>query len=156
MAVCRGIRPGSGSMRDKLCVITGASSGIGRGVATALAKMDAVPVLLSHDSVRGRETFELLSSINMRVDWIPADLASLASVRHFAEQFYARYEKCDLLFNCAGVQKMQREVSPDGLELMFAKKLSMGNISKRILESLWKRDPLMNPMTRKRLNSYGK
>lgn len=107
-------------MKDKICVVTGASSGIGYGVALSLSVMNAVPVLLSRDNQRGRETYKKLRRINGNVEWLPADLSSQRSVREFAEQFSLHYGKCDVLFNCAGVQKMQRDLSEDGLEMMFA------------------------------------
>jgi len=113
-------RQGSSMMEKKMCVVTGASSGIGGGVAALLAKANAVPVLLHRDSDRGRRAFERLRRINRNVEWIPADLSSPPSVRSFAEQVRARYGKCDVLFNCAGGLQMKRVTTEGGLESMFA------------------------------------
>lgn len=107
-------------MKDKVCVVTGASSGIGNRVAMLLAKANAIPILLSRHSERGNRVFEQLCQINKNVTWIPTDLSSPASIRNFADQIKARYRKCDVLFNCAGIQQMKRTVTADGLELMFA------------------------------------
>jgi NAD(P)-dependent dehydrogenase (short-subunit alcohol dehydrogenase family) len=54
------------------------------------------------------------------VEWLPADRSSQRSLREFAGQFNLRCGQSDVLFNCAGVQKIQRGLSEDGLEMMFA------------------------------------
>jgi NAD(P)-dependent dehydrogenase (short-subunit alcohol dehydrogenase family) len=107
-------------MDNKVCIVTGASSGIGYGVATRLAKENAIPVLLSRDNARGKQVAEELYRINKNVEWIPTDLSSLVSIRNFVDQVKSHYTQCDVLFNCAGIQQMERQVSADGLELMFA------------------------------------
>ena len=105
---------------NKVCIVTGASSGLGRGVAGRLAGEGGVVILLSRDNDRGRRAAADLRRINHRVDWSPTDLSSRSSVRRFVHRVAARHDRCDLLFNCAGIQRMRRETSPDGLELMLA------------------------------------
>jgi len=105
---------------NKVCIVTGASSGLGRGVAGRLAGEGGVVILLSRDNDRGRRAAADLRRINHRVDWSPTDLSSRSSVRRFVHRVAARHDRCDLLFNCAGIQRMRRETSPDGLELILA------------------------------------
>jgi len=107
-------------MENKVCIVTGASSGIGKGVATLLAKANAIPVLLSRDKIRGQQTAAELRLINKNVQWISADLASQTSIHHFVDQVKSQYGKCDYLFNCAGVKHLSRKVNENGLEMMFA------------------------------------
>src|SRR5262249_20183626 len=57
---------------------------------------------------------------NSHIDFLVADISSLASVRSAAEEFKRKYDKLHVLVNNAGVYKATRTLSPDGLELMFA------------------------------------
>ncbi len=105
-------------MKDKICVLTGASSGIGYGVALSLSVMNAVSVLLSRNNQRGRETYRKLHKIDGNVEWLPADLSSKRSVREFAEQFSIRYGKCD----CCSVVPVY--VTAKQTKLLFPSNLS--------------------------------
>ena len=109
-------------MKRKICIVTGSSSGIGKGTALLLAEAGADVVLLSRDNRRGRRAFRQVkqAAAGGRVDWIPADLSSQESVCRFVNIFKERYEKLHVLFNCAGVQFLNRVTTIDGLEGMFA------------------------------------
>ncbi len=109
-------------MKDKICIVTGGSSGLGNGAAINAAKMGARVVLLSRDNKRGRRACEEIKarSGNPNINWIPADLSSRQSVCDFVDQFRSHYDRLDILFNCAGVQSLQREITVDGLERNFA------------------------------------
>ncbi len=109
-------------MKGKVCLVTGASSGIGRATAVALAEIGAVVVLVCRDEALGRAALaKVVSASESRwADLIVADLSSPASVRGLAAQFEAKYPGLDLLVNNAAVFRSKRVVTPDGLELMFA------------------------------------
>lgn len=108
-------------LNGKICVVTGASSGLGHGTALLLARRGATVVMLSRECERGRAAWENARAMspNGRVDWIPTDLASLASVRAFVGTFSARYGELHRLFNCAGIVSPVRKVTADGLERVF-------------------------------------
>jgi NAD(P)-dependent dehydrogenase (short-subunit alcohol dehydrogenase family) len=106
--------------RGTVCVVTGASSGIGRAVALALAGMGALPVMLSRDRPRGGEAHRQARRLNPEAVWIPTDLSSPDSVRETAGRILDAYGRCYRLFNCAGVLSVKRRTSAGGLELMFA------------------------------------
>ena len=115
-------KPGADDMRGKVCLVTGASSGIGRAAATSLSAMGAVVVMVSRDEARGKAARAkvMSESGNQSADLMTADLSSPASVRALAAGVSAKYPKLDLLVNDAAVFVSKRVVTPDGLELMFA------------------------------------
>jgi NAD(P)-dependent dehydrogenase (short-subunit alcohol dehydrogenase family) len=88
-----------------VCVVTGASRGIGKSTAAALAARGATVVTLGRDPSRNT---------------IACDLASFASIRAAAAEITARWPRIDLLVNNAGVQHLHRTVSADGIEATLA------------------------------------
>jgi NAD(P)-dependent dehydrogenase (short-subunit alcohol dehydrogenase family) len=109
-------------MKDKVCLVTGASSGIGKATATAMAKLGATVIMVSRDEARGKaaRATVVAESGNQSAELLTADLSSPASVRELAEEFGAKHPKLDLLVNDAAIFVRKRVVTPDGLELMFA------------------------------------
>ena len=112
----------AGELKGKVCLVTGASSGIGKATAEAMAEIGAVVMMTCRDEVRGKaaRTDVVSESGNQSVDLMTADLSSPASVRGLAAEFNAKYPKLDVLVNDAAVFTGKRFVTPDGLELMFA------------------------------------
>ncbi len=87
-----------------------------------LANKGAKLVLLSRDNQRGHVARKEIADagVDAQVDWIPADLSSLESVRSFVRAFRKRYAHLDALFNCAGALLPKRQMTADGLEGNFA------------------------------------
>lgn len=109
-------------MAPKLCLVTGATGGLGQAVAAALARRGAAVVLGCRDAARGeaaRAAAQAAAS-GPAPEWLPLDLASLAAVRQAAAGFAASHDRLDVLIHCAAVFRSQRETTPDGLERMFA------------------------------------
>ena len=88
-----------------VCVVTGASRGIGRATAEALARRGATVVTLGRDAERST---------------IPCDLASFASIRAAAAEIARRWPRIHLLVNNAGVHHVTRQLSADGIERTLA------------------------------------
>ncbi len=109
-------------MTGKVCLITGANSGIGKATALGLAKLDATVVVVSRDKDKGEAALlEIRTrSGNKSVDAMVADLSSQDSVRELAHDFTARYKKLHVLVNNAGVFLPKRVPTVDGLEATFA------------------------------------
>lgn len=109
-------------MKGKTCLITGASSGIGRATALALARQGASLVLLCRDRQRGQETVEEIAATTgtRDVTLLLADLAVQSDVRRVAAEFLATDRPLHVLINNAGVVNLQRSVTADGIETTFA------------------------------------
>ncbi len=106
----------------KICLITGATSGIGLATAIGLARMNFQVVFTSISHDEGERTQAEIISItaNRKVDFIKCDLSSLDEVRKTCDTFKARYQRLDVLINNAGVLILKREESCDGIEKTFA------------------------------------
>ena len=109
-------------MTGKLCLVTGANSGIGLATATKLARMGAHVVMVCRNAARGETAREQIRQLtgNHQVDLLQADLADLSQVRGVAADYQARYPRLDVLIHNAGLMKKRREVSADGHELQLA------------------------------------
>jgi NAD(P)-dependent dehydrogenase (short-subunit alcohol dehydrogenase family) len=112
-----------GSMKAKVCVITGASSGIGKSSAAGLAKLGATVVMVCRNKGRGetaRDEIRKLTSVKEEnLDLMVADLSSLDSVRSLATSILGNYQGLDVLINNAGLILSKRTPTPDGLETTF-------------------------------------
>jgi NAD(P)-dependent dehydrogenase (short-subunit alcohol dehydrogenase family) len=109
-------------MNDKLYLITGATSGIGKETARALADQGARVVVGGRNAQKAEKTVAWIKAEtgNEAVDYLLADFASLDAVREMAAQFRARYDRLDGLINNAGAYYATRQESADGIELTLA------------------------------------
>lgn len=109
-------------MRGKICVITGATSGIGKETARSLLSSGASLVLTSRDARKGEATRKELaeSTKNGDIEILACDLSSLESVAGFCERFKQGHERLHVLINDAGTWEKRRSLSKDGIELTFA------------------------------------
>jgi NAD(P)-dependent dehydrogenase (short-subunit alcohol dehydrogenase family) len=112
----------NGGMGGRTCLITGASSGIGRTTALRLARLDAKLVLVCRDRARGEETIAAIQRTtgNRDATLLLADLSSQQSIRQMASEFLAAGEPLHVLINNAGVVNTQRTLTVDGIETVFA------------------------------------
>jgi len=109
-------------VRGRLCVVTGATRGIGRATAIRLASLGADVVIVGRDERRldAVRTDVQRTTNNNRVFPVRSDFASLASVREAAKTITDRWPAVHVLINNAGVNSAHRARSADGYELTFA------------------------------------
>ena len=122
-------------MRDRICLVTGASSGIGFETALGIARRGATVVLVSRVDERGRAAVARIreASGNPRVDFVRADLSSQADVRRLAGEIRERYPHLHVLVNNAGGLFMNGQVSADGIEMTLALNHLGGYLLTRLL-----------------------
>jgi NAD(P)-dependent dehydrogenase (short-subunit alcohol dehydrogenase family) len=110
------------SMEGKTCVITGATSGIGRAAAEALAARGARIVMIARNKQRGEAMLTKLRDRFPRADHsiYYADLLRLGEVKRAAADIAAAEPRVDVLLNNAGAMFAWRKITPDGFERTFA------------------------------------
>lgn len=108
-------------LTGKVVVITGANSGLGLESTKALAGKGATVVMACRNMGKAEKAKAavLASHGQAKLDVMPLDNASLASVRAFAEAFVARYERLDVLLNNAGVMAIPHTLTEDGFEMQL-------------------------------------
>ncbi len=111
-----------GTMAGKVCVITGATSGIGKASTFALAGKGAVTIIVSRDEEKCRNTQDQIirETGNQKVDYFVADLSSQDQIRELTADYREKYPRLDVLVNNAGAFFWGRRESVDGIEMSFA------------------------------------
>lgn len=106
----------------KTCLITGATSGIGKAAAQAIAAQGHRVVIVGRNPTKTEATAAELrrATGNSTIDFLVADLSSLAEVRRLAAECAARYPQLHVLVNNAGAFFVRRHTTADGLEMTFA------------------------------------
>lgn len=106
----------------RVCVVTGANSGLGLATTRALARRGAHVVLAVRDEAKGRRAAADITAEqpDASLEVRQLDLADLESVRTFAGRMHADHPKLDVLVNNAGVMAPPRTLSAQGHELQFA------------------------------------
>jgi NAD(P)-dependent dehydrogenase (short-subunit alcohol dehydrogenase family) len=110
------------SIKGKNVIITGPTSGFGKEIALQLAALDAEIVLACRDLQRGEQTANEIArqtgKKNCQVMHI--DTSDQKSIHEFAKEYRKRFSRLDVLINNAGINRAQRQMSVDGIELTFA------------------------------------
>lgn len=125
-------------------LVTGATDGLGRGLARDLAGRGMQVLLHGRDDERGKATLEEIRAVtgNDALSWYRADLAELAQVRDLADRVAADHPRLHVLVNNAGIGADvpgggERQESVDGHELRFAVNFLAGHLlTRRLLPSL--------------------
>jgi len=107
-------------MSGRVCVITGATRGIGRATAEGLVRLGARVVLIARRQDDGLRVSRELAGDAGSPDVVVADLSSQASIRTAAQELRDRYPRLHVLINNAAVVRRNREITVDGLEMQFA------------------------------------
>ncbi|MER7480152.1 SDR family oxidoreductase [Streptomyces sp. NPDC126510] len=91
------------SLEGRVAVVTGGSSGIGRGITDALARAGASVVVVARGEARLAATVEELTALGCRAAWVSADLGNREGVRTAAERAVEVFGEPDILVNSAGI-----------------------------------------------------
>ncbi len=109
-------------LNGKTCLITGATSGIGRETAINIASRGATLVLPVRNQAKGEALKKdiLKEYPQSHIDIMYCDLASMESIRDFADEFKQNYTQLHVLINNAGIWESKRRLSKDNIEMNFA------------------------------------
>ena len=110
------------NMAGRVCVITGATRGIGRATAEGLAELGATLVLLVRRREDGATVARELRHAHRAppAEVVTADLSSQQAIREAAETIRARHPRLHVLINNAGTIPKARETTVDGIEMQLA------------------------------------
>lgn len=108
-------------LNGKLVVITGANAGLGFETTRMLTARGARVVMGCRSVDKAEEAQAKIKAEfpYARLEFIPLDLANLASIRKFAEKFHTVYDRLDVLVNNAGVMAIPFKKTTDGFEMQF-------------------------------------
>ncbi len=109
-------------MRGNICLVTGATSGIGLVTARELARQGATVFIVGRSQERCEAAVNQIRAASTAADvgWFAADLSSLADVRRLAVSVRDRCPRLDVLINNAGGIFLTRQESVDGIEMTLA------------------------------------
>jgi len=109
-------------MKGKICMITGANSGIGKATAIGLAKMGATIVMVCRNKERGEQALNDITrkSNNESVYLMLADLSSQKAIHQLVKDFKEKHQNLHVLINNAGVNLSKRILNEDGIETTLA------------------------------------
>jgi NAD(P)-dependent dehydrogenase (short-subunit alcohol dehydrogenase family) len=109
-------------LRDKVVLVTGATSGIGLEACVQLCELGARVVMVGRDPKKTEAcTRDVMArGRSEKVSYLICDFASQAQVRELAANFRARHDRLHVLVNNAGTVNKTRRLGPDGIEATFA------------------------------------
>lgn len=107
---------------NRVFLITGGTSGVGKAIAMGLARHGAKIVIVGRSLARGQRALREIAAAtgNERGEFLTADLAQQASIRQASEEVKRRYDRLHVLVNAGGAMYWEKQLTPDGIERMFA------------------------------------
>jgi retinol dehydrogenase 12 len=109
-------------VKGKTCLVTGATSGIGKATAARLAELGATVITVARDRAGGEQAATEIRrrAPRAQIEVLTADISRLGQVRALAAEVQDRHDRLDVLINNAGVAKFRQELTPDGLGVTLA------------------------------------
>ena len=108
------------SLQGKLCVISGATSGVGLASLKRIAAGGADVVLVARNTQKAEDIRNTIASASqVSIDTVIADFTDLDSLRNAATLILEKYPRIDLLINSAGIFSTRKITTPGGFELCF-------------------------------------
>lgn len=109
-------------IENRVFLITGGTSGVGKAIASGLAGLGAKIVIVGRSRERGQSALQEIAEAtgNERGEFLAADLALQSSIRQASEEFKRRYDGLHVLVNAGGAIYWDRQLTQEGVERMFA------------------------------------
>ncbi|NMD03917.1 MAG: SDR family NAD(P)-dependent oxidoreductase, partial [Bacteroidales bacterium] len=103
------------SLKGKVALVTGSSSGIGREIAVSLAEAGAILAVHGRDHDRILETCKIIDRNHGKASPFKADLMETENCRKLTEDIFKAFGRIDILVNCASINRRKRisDVSPE-------------------------------------------
>lgn len=109
-------------IQNRVYLITGGTSGVGKAIALGLAKLGAKIVIVSRTPERGQEALQAIAEAtgNDKGEFLVADLSLQSSIRKASEAFKRKHDRLHVLVNAGGAAYFDKQLTPEGIERMFA------------------------------------
>jgi NAD(P)-dependent dehydrogenase (short-subunit alcohol dehydrogenase family) len=109
------------NLQDKVVIITGATSGLGKEAAKILAGKNATVIMAVRNTEKGKSVAQEINKVfpSTKIDVRKLDLNSLKSVQAFADEIKTHYDRLDILINNAGVMACPFSKTEDGFEIQM-------------------------------------
>lgn len=109
-------------IKNRVFLITGGTSGVGKAVALGLARLGAKIVIISRSSESGQNALHAIAEAtgNDRGEVLVADLSLQSSIRNVSEEFKRKYDNLHVLANLGGVMYFEKQLTQEGIKRMFA------------------------------------
>ncbi len=116
------MEPLSSAMTGRVCLVTGATGGVGFETALGIARRGGTVVVVGRSEERSRGAVVRISEEtgNSHVEFLVADLSTQAGVRRLASEFAERHSRLHVLVNNVGGLFLNGQRSPDGIEMTLA------------------------------------
>lgn len=121
-------------IKNKIIIITGANAGLGYEITLELAKRGATIIMACRDTNKAKLAVDNVKSevSNASIDILKLDLADTQSIREFAKNFKAKYNRLDVLINNAGIFVNYPAKTKDG----FGLEIGVNHLGHFLLTSL--------------------
>ncbi len=108
--------------KNRIFLITGGTSGVGKATALGLARLGAKIVIIGRSSESGQNALHAIAKAtgNERGEVLVADLSLQSSIRKVSEEFKRKYDNLHVLANLAGAMYFEKQLTQEGRERMFA------------------------------------
>ena len=107
-------------MVGKVCLVTGATDGVGKVTARVLAEQGATVIGVGRNAAKIKAVIAEIGETPGSLEFLTADLSSQAQIRRLADEFKNKYDRLDVLVNNAGALFTSYRESVDGIEMTFA------------------------------------